>query len=203
MKATERFEEAPIRIVAYEDLLCPDCKLLSDQLARLEEEFRGQINLAFQFFPLEAACNQVVSKDLHPGACELAYMAAYDPAKFKAIHDEVFANIRSARDPAWREALAKKHGVEAARTDQHTRDLVQRILLTGAEYGQTSERYAHGIRSTPTLIINGRMVIGTLPYDQLRALFQALVDESREHTGFLEHWVPAAERAEQSGPSGG
>jgi protein-disulfide isomerase/uncharacterized membrane protein len=203
VKATERFEEAPIRIVAYEDLLCPDCKLLSDQLARLEEEFRGQINLAFQFFPLEAACNQVVSKDLHPGACELAYMAAYDPAKFKAIHDEVFANIRSARDPAWREALAKKHGVEAARTDQHTRDLVQRILLTGAEYGQTSERYAHGIRSTPTLIINGRMVIGTLPYDQLRALFQALVDESREHTGFLEHWVPAAERAEQSGPSGG
>jgi len=202
VKATDRFEDAPIRIVAYEDLLCPDCKLLSDQLARLEKEFEGQINLAFQFFPLEAACNDIVSKDLHPGACDVAYMAAYDPSKFKAVHDEVFANIRAARDPAWRQALATRHGVEAALTDPETRDLVHRILQTGAEYERTSDRYEHGIRSTPTLIVNGRMIIGTLPYEQLRTLFQALVDESQERTEFLEHWVPAAERAQEAGPAG-
>lgn len=201
VKATDRFEDAPIRIVAFEDLLCPDCKLFADQLARLEDEFRGQMNVAFQFFPLEAACNEVVSKDLHPGACEVSYMAAYDPAKFKAIHDEVFANLRAARDPAWREALAAKYGVEAARTDQATKDLVHRILETGAEYEKTSDRYEHGVRSTPTLIINERMVIGTLPYEQLRALFQALVDEAQEDAGFLEHWVPAAERAGEAGPA--
>jgi uncharacterized membrane protein/protein-disulfide isomerase len=203
IRATDRFEDAPIRIVAYEDLLCPDCKLLSEQLARLEQEFEGQINVAFQFFPLEAACNGVVSKDLHPGACEVAYLAAYDPSKFRAIHDEVFANIRAARDPEWRQALAGRHGVENALTDQETRDLVHRILQTGAEYERTSDRYEHGIRSTPTLIINDRMVIGTLPYEQLRALFQALVDESQGDAGFLEHWVPAAERAREAGPSGG
>jgi protein-disulfide isomerase len=203
LKATDRFEDAPIRIVAYEDLLCPDCKLLGDQIKRLEAEFAGKINMAFQFFPLEAKCNQVVAKDLHPGACDLAYIAAQDPAKFRAIYDEAFANIRDAREPAWREALARKHGVEAGFTDQKTHDLVSQILNTGAEYEKTSDQYAHGIRSTPTMIINGRMVIGTLPYEQLRALFQTLVDESAEAgSGFLERWVPAADRARQTGPAG-
>jgi protein-disulfide isomerase len=200
LKATDDFDAAPIRIVAYADLLCPDCKLLADQMARIEGEFAGRINMAFQFFPLEAKCNRVVAKDLHPGACDLAYIAAQDPARFRAIHDEVFAHIRDARDPAWRDALARKYGVEAAFADVRTHDLVGRILATGAEYAKTSDQYEHGIRSTPTMIVNGRMIIGTLPYEQLRALFQALVDEAEGGTGFLERWVPAADRARQSGP---
>ena len=52
----------------------------------------------------------------------------------------------------------------------------------------TSDQYAHGIRSTPTLILNNRMIIGTLPYEQLRAIFQALVDEHNGQ-GFIENWV--------------
>ena len=200
-RATDRFEDAPIRVVEYGDLLCPDCKLLADQLAKLEDEFKGRMNVAFQFFPLEATCNRVVEKDLHPGACDASYIAAYDPAKFKAIHDEIFANLQSARDPAWREALARRYGVESALTDQKTKDLVQRILQTGAEYEQTSDRYAHGIRSTPTMIVNNRMIIGTLPYEQLRAIFQALAAEGGGGTRFIESWVPPAERSRQTGPA--
>jgi hypothetical protein len=33
------------------------------------------------------------------------------------------------------------------------------------------------------------MVIGTFPYEQLRAIFQALLDESRGETMFMENWV--------------
>jgi len=115
-KSTENFEDAPIRIIEYGDLLCSDCLYLNQQFERLKEEFKGKINVAFQFFPLEGLCNDVVPQkaNLHPGACELAYIATYDPSKFKAIHDEIFASLRAARDPAWRDALARKHGVEAA-----------------------------------------------------------------------------------------
>jgi protein-disulfide isomerase/uncharacterized membrane protein len=197
--ATERFEDAPIRVVEYADLLCPDCKFLADQMGRLEEEFKGRLNVAFQFFPLEAKCNQVVEKDLHPGACDVSYLAAYDSAKFKAIHDEVFANLRAARDPAWRRQLAQKYGVQAALTDQRTRDLVAQLIQTGAEYEKTSDKYSHGIRSTPTMIINNRMIIGTLPYEQLRAIFEALLDESQGGRGFIENWVPPAQRSRPTG----
>ncbi len=188
-RATERFEDAPIRIVEYGDFLCPDCRYLVEQLDRLKEEFAGKMNIAFQFFPLDAQCNDVVDKDKHPGACDLSYMAAYDAQKFLAIHDEVFANLREARSPEWRADLARRHGVEAALTDAKTRELVDRIIRTGAEYEKTDERYAHGIRSTPTMIINNRMVIGTLPYEQLRAIFAALVQEREGGARFMESWV--------------
>jgi len=191
-QATENFEDAPIRVIEYADLLCPDCLFLAEQMDRLKEEFAGQLNVAFQHFPLEGACNDVVAKDLHPGACEVSYISTYDPSKFKAIHDEVFANIRAARDPEWRLALAQRHGVEAALQDSATIEMVHRMIETGAEYEKTSDQFEHGIRSTPTMIINGRMVIGTLPYDQLRAIFQALVDEHERGEGsrFIENWEP-------------
>ena len=190
-KATESFEEAPIRIVEYGDLLCSDCLYLHEQLKRLKSEFEGKVNIAFQFFPLEAKCNDVVEKDLHPGACDMSYAAAYDPEKFLAIHDEIFGNFQQARrQEEWRAALPGRFGVEAALTDPATIALVDRMIETGREYDKTDERFAHGIRSTPTMIVNNRMIIGTLPYEQLRAIFQALVDEHEAaDRRFMESWV--------------
>ena len=133
-----------------------------------------------------------MEKDLHPGSCDITYIAAHDPAKFQQIHDEIFANFEAARSPEWRSQLARKYGAEAALTDSRTKDLVQRIINTGAEYEKTSDKFSHGIRSTPTMILNNRMVIGTLPYAQLRAIFQALVDERSQGPAktFIENWVP-------------
>jgi protein-disulfide isomerase/uncharacterized membrane protein len=189
-RSTERFDDAPIRIVEYADLLCSDCRFLHEQLQRLKAEFAGKLNIAFQFFPLEAACNDVVEKDLHPGACELSYLAAHDPDRFLEIHDEVFANFRAAKESAeWRLELGRRHGVEAAVEDSATQALVQRMIQTGREYGRTSAEFSHGIRSTPTMIINNRMIIGTLPYEQLRAIFQALLEEAEgTERRFMENW---------------
>jgi protein-disulfide isomerase/uncharacterized membrane protein len=190
-KATDRFEDAPIQVVEYADFRCPDCLFLTQQLSKLKEEFKGKLNIAFQFFPLEAKCNDVVDKDKHPGACDLSYIAAYDPARFPAIHDEIFANFEAGKSPEWRLALARKYGAEKALSDPATKELVRKIIETGREYEKTSDKYPYGIRSTPTMVINNRMVIGTLPYVQLRAIFQALADQ-REHgseKGFIEQWV--------------
>jgi protein-disulfide isomerase len=194
VSSTERFEDAPIHLIEYADFLCPDCLYLTQQLAQLKQEFKGRVNIAFQFFPLEAKCNDVVDKDRHPGACDLAYIAAYDPARFAQIHDEIFGSFKAAKDPEWRARLARKYNAEAALIDPRTRDLVRRIIQTGREYEKTSDKYPFGIRSTPTMILNNRMIIGTLPYVQLRAIFQALAEEGRGEGGamkFLEHWVPA------------
>ncbi len=189
VRSTARFEDAPIQIVEYADFLCPDCLYMSEQLARLKQDFQGKINIAYQFFPLEAKCNNVVTKDLHRGACEMTYIAAaVGPAKFPQIHDEIWANYTSAkRKPEWRQELARRYGVEQAMNDPALHQRVAEIINTGAEYDKTSDKYAHGIRSTPTMILNHRMVIGTFPYEQLRAIFQALVDKS-EQKKFMENW---------------
>ncbi|MGH9521350.1 MAG: thioredoxin domain-containing protein, partial [Terriglobales bacterium] len=189
VRGTGRFEDAPIRVVEYADFLCPDCLYLSKQIEQLKQEFNGKLNIAFQFFPLEAKCNTVVAKDLHPGACEMTYIAAaIGPEKFPAVHDEIFANFTSAkRNPAWRRDMARRYHVESAIADPALQQQVGQIIATGSEYEKTSDKFAHGIRSTPTLIINNRMVIGTFPSEQLRAIFQALVARSEQHK-FMENW---------------
>ncbi len=193
-RSTEFFEDAPIRIIEYVDFLCSDCLYSTQQLNKLKDEFAGKINIAFQFFPLDEKCNSVVDKNLHPGACELSYIAAYDPSQFLAIHDEIFANFNAARNPEWRQELAMRYGVEEALNDPYTHDLIQRIMNTGTEYEKTSDRFDYGIRSTPTMIINGRMIIGTLPYEQMRAIFQALVEEHEGGQRFIENWIPPKAR---------
>lgn len=197
-KSTEKFDDAPIQVVEYVDFLCPDCLYLAQQMDKLKKEFAGKINVAFQYFPLESKCNKVVDKDRHPGACDLSFVSAQDPAKFLAIHDEIFANFRSAKTPEWRQTLARKYGVEAALTDPKTQALVVSIINTGMEYEQTSDKAAYGIRSTPTMLINNRMVIGTLPYGHLKAIFQALVDEKEGGRKYLENWVPVPKKTLQT-----
>ena len=192
VKSTDRFEDAAIQVIEYTDFLCPDCYYLSQQLQKLKTEFAGKINVAIQFFPLDGACNGVVPEkaNLHPGACEMTCIAAGNPGRFAEIHDEIWATFASRRNPDWRAGLAKKYGTESAADDPALRELVKKIIDTGAEYEKTSEKFSHGIRSTPTMIINNRMIIGTLPYDHLKAIFQALVEE---HEGgpkrFIENWV--------------
>jgi len=195
VRATEYFEDAPIQVIEFSDFLCPDCLFLTQEFDKLKEEFAGKINIAFQFFPLEGRCNPVaLEKDIHPGACELAFIAAYDPAQFVAIHDEIFANFNAARRPEWRQELAMKYGVEQALSDPVTHDIVSSIANTGMEYQRTSDEFTYGIRSTPTMIINGRMIIGTLPYEHMWAIFQDLVDEYEGRSQFIEQWVPLKAR---------
>ena len=193
VRSTPRFEDAPIQVVEYADFLCSDCLILYDQLKELKREFAGRINIAFQPFPLEAKCNRVVDKDKHPGACDIHFIAAaVGSARFPELHDEIFDHFQQAKRPEWRAELARRYGVPNALTDSTARATVVRLMDTGREYERTSDRFPYGIRSTPTMIINNRMVIGTLPTAQLRAIFQALVDQ-RAGAGsggrFLENWV--------------
>ncbi len=192
VRSTARFEDAPIQLVEYGDFLCSDCLFLYRELEQLKGEFAGQLNVAFQFFPLEKACNGASRRDLHPHACEVSYVAAHDPARFGEIHDEIFANFQSAkRDSAWRAGLARRYGAEAAVSDTAVQELVTRIAATGREYAPTSPTDPRGIHATPTMILNNRMIIGTLPYEQLRAIFRALVDRrSAGQRAYLERWVP-------------
>ena len=188
-RSTEHLEDAPIQVIAYSDLICDNSSYVEESLTRLRKDFRGKINIVWQFFPLEAKCNQVSGKDKHPGACEAAYMAAYDPSKFLQIHDELLLHWEEAMDPEWRHRLAQRYGVEQGIHDAATQEFIQRIIQTGKEYERTSDRYPYGIRSTPTLIVNRRMIIGTYTYSQLHAIFQRLVDEQEGRVPrFMENW---------------
>jgi hypothetical protein len=190
VRSTEKFDGAPIHIVLYGDPLCSDCRVLFEQMKILEREFAGKMNVAYQFFPLEARCNNVVSKDKHPGACDLSYMMAAHPDSFRVLHDEILENMDSAKSADWQRRFAERHHLQFALTDTAIQNRVHALIRTGTEYPPTSPKFEHGIRSTPTLIVNGRMIIGTLPLPHMRAILQALVFASQAESGnFIESWI--------------
>jgi uncharacterized membrane protein len=193
VRSTARFEDAPIQVVEYGDFLCSDCLLLYQQLKVLKREFAGKLNIAFQPFPLEAKCNRVVDKDKHPGACDVAQIVlAAGPDRFAQVHDEIFDHFKQAKSgAAWRAALPGRLGVPNALADTSAHALMVRLMNTGTEYERTSDRFPYGVRSAPTMIVNNRMIIGTLPTAQMRAIFRALVAVRGDTGGrrFLEHWV--------------
>lgn len=190
IRNSDSLSGAPLRIVAWEDFLCSDCRYFAEQLKRLEPLYPGKMNVVFQHFPLDATCNDVVEKDKHPGACDLSAMALYAPDRFGTIYERVFAEQVAAKTPEWRAALARELGLEAALTDSTVRARLYDIVRTGTEYEKTHEQYANGIRSTPTLLINGRLVIGTFPDDLMRAMLdEALAEAERGKTRFIESWV--------------
>ncbi len=162
----------------------PTASTSTQQLDKLKKEFAGKINVAFQFFPLEGLATRSSPKrpasTPAPARCPISRPGTSTGSRRSTTRSG--PTSWSARNPEWRRALAKKYGAEEALTDLNVRDLVERIINTGAEYEKTSDKYSHGIRSTPTMIINNRMVIGTLPYEHMKAIFQALVDE-RESGG--------------------
>lgn len=189
VRSTDRFEDAPLRIVAWEDFLCSDCLYLARQIERMKTDYAGRMNVVFQHFPLDGECNDVVEKDKHPGACDLSYMAAYAPEQFGEIYEAVFGDQMAAKTEEWRTEFATRLGVTAALEDSIAKAIVAASVATGLEYEKTSDRYAAGIRSTPTLLINGRLVIGTFPDDLLRVMFEAALAEAEsDSTRFLEAW---------------
>lgn len=191
VRSTPRFEDAPIQILEFSDFLCDDSAYVAQQLARLEHDYHGKMNVILQIYPEEGLCNKVIGKDKHPGACGAAYMAAaYGPEKFRQIHDDFFAHYDPAADPAWRRKRAAHYGVESSMNSAAVQDLVQQMIQTGREYEPTSKQYRYGIRSTPIVILNNRMVIGTYSYLELRAIIRALLDRQQGETKFMEEWPP-------------
>ncbi len=165
--STENFKDAPIRITKFSDFQCPACKSVADILPDLIERYKGKINIQYMFYPLDQNCNASMKRQLHPLACEAAYIAHCSGEKFHDVHDEIFLNQRNLTSK-WLEDKAKELGVEECAKSQAAKDIVKAHIAKGDELK---------VSSTPTLIINGKKIAGGLPLNQFIMLFDALLKQ--------------------------
>lgn len=149
---------APVRIVEFSDFQCPFCASLQPALRALERRYGDRLNVVYRNYPLES---------IHPYARTAAVAAecADFQGAFRAYHDALFARQDQIGVAAWRD-LAAAAGVRdlerfdgcvrSRETDARVADdlrLGGRIALTG----------------TPTLIINGMMMRGSLTEARIAA----------------------------------
>ncbi len=150
---------APLTIVEFSDFECPACAMAFRDLHDLAARNPELVRIVFHHFPLDAGCNTHVTTQMHRFACQAAIAAecAADAGKFWEFHDLLFADQeRLGRD----DLVAKAVGLGIPREtfvtcldDPRVRARVTADTDAGAKLG---------VKSTPTLVINGRTIEGAL-----------------------------------------
>jgi protein-disulfide isomerase/uncharacterized membrane protein len=163
--STETFSEAPIRISIFSDFECPFCKVVAEQMPELIRRYPGKINIQYFFYPLDAKCNSNVKGRFHEDACDAAYLAACDTKKFAEVHDDIFANQDKFKTGILAD-LAKKHGLETCIGNEENKNKVISAINGAAQFN---------IKSTPTIILNGKKIEGTIPNGQFFAIFEDIL----------------------------
>jgi protein-disulfide isomerase len=136
---------APVIVVEYGDLECPNCKQAVSAVKQLLTRFENKVCFAYRHFPLEG---------VHPHA-ELAAEAAEcagEQGKFWEMHDLLFDNqnhlkLKNLLD------YAQRLGLDMP---QFNAELIDHVYLQRVrEHLQSG--HDSGVRSTPTFFVNGRL----------------------------------------------
>jgi len=141
---------APVTLTVYADFQCPACQTEFDVIARAWPRIEDDVRLVYRYFPL----------DTHRFSFQAARFAeaAGLQGKFWEMHDMLFRNQQGwsfVEDPTLLfDALAEEIGLDL--TQLHAdieRDSVRAKIVSDQQGGVRA-----GVRSTPTLFINGRIV---------------------------------------------
>jgi protein-disulfide isomerase len=161
-------EDAPITIVEFSDFQCPFCSRVVPTLDRIQEAYGDDVRLVFRHFPLHR---------IHPQAQKAAEasLCADEQGKFWAMHDAMFA------DQGGLSIAALKEKAAAVGLDETT-------FAECLDSGRQAERVdsdledgvALGVSGTPAIFINGRLLSGAQPYDEIAKIID---DELRRLDG--------------------
>ncbi len=152
--------DAPVTIIVFSDYQCPFCARVNPTLDRVRKVYGDKVKIVFKDFPLP---NHLEA----PKASEAAHCAG-EQAKYWEMHDQIFANQRALKVPELKQ-YAVGIGLDPAKFNQCL-DSGKHAAVVAAGIAQGEKM---GVNSTPTLYINGRVLIGAQPFDA----FKQIIDE--------------------------
>lgn len=163
--------DAPITIIEYASLTCPHCaQFHTGTLPKLKSEYieTGKVKYVYRDFPLDGIALR---------ASMIAQCAG--PDRYFTFLDVFFQ-----QQPNWLRGndgeamvaslrrLARTGGMSDAQIDACLGDQkVQDAVLASRMIGEKQ----YSVRSTPTLIINGKNYSGALPFDELDKILKPLL----------------------------
>jgi len=158
--------DAPVTIVEFSDFECPYCLAMFSTLRTLKEEYGDKIRVVFRQFPLNS---------IHPRAQKAAEasLCAADQGKFWEMHDSMFEN-QGDLEVSDLESRAEVLGLDVTRFKSCLDDAQH----AGSIKEDVAAGTAAGVTGTPAIFVNGRPLLGTVPYQQI--------------TGFVDEELKAA-----------
>ena len=147
--------DAKVTIVEFSDYECPFCSRVEPTMDELLKAYPNDVRVAFVNHPLG------FHKNAMPAA--KAAVAAFKQGKFWEMHAALFSNQKNLNEAFFTEQ-AKKLGLDMAR---FTADMNSPETANYIEKGM-KDAGPMGISGTPSLLINGKLVVGALPLDAFK-----------------------------------
>lgn len=156
--------DAPVTMVEFSDFECPFCgRFWRTTLPEIKERYikTGKVKFIYRDFPITS---------IHSNAQKAAEAAecADEQGQFWAYHDLIFQH-QDALGVANYKRWAAEIGLDTARFNS--------CLDAGKYTDEVAKDFrdgqAAGVTGTPTFFINGRSVVGALPFEQLASVIDA------------------------------
>jgi len=163
---------APVRIDEFSDYQCPYCRQFQETtLPQLAANEIADGKVYFVYHPFSFIGQE--SRD----AANAAFCAG-DQGKFFEYSETVFANQAGENVGAFSQSRLQAFG-EALGLDMAT---FNTCLSENQHQDEVNQEYAKGVaagvQSTPSFLINGKLVTGALPYDQFQSQIQLALTQS-------------------------
>jgi protein-disulfide isomerase len=167
--------EAPVTIAVFSDFQCQYCKEEAKTLrTNLEKAYPTQVRLVFKDMPIEQIHNWAKPASLI-GRC----IARQNPGVFWQYHDWIFeqqAQIKAEELQAKALDFANGKGLDSL---QLTQCVTGKLTAKEVEDSIVEAR-ALQVGSTPTLFINGRRMVGSVPWEQLKPVIDHELGHARK-----------------------
>jgi protein-disulfide isomerase len=139
-------QEARVTLVVFTDFSCAACAQLEETVAQLREAYPGVLRVAYRHFPLPGRSGSI-------GAVEAA-LCAGEQDRYWEMHRALFAS-QARLDTTSLERRAHELALEpnafgACLGERRQRSRWQRDVADGQRFG---------VESTPTLLVNGRLLL--------------------------------------------
>ena len=147
--------DAPVTIVEFSDFECPYCSGLLGTIRSIQQNYADKVRLVYRQFPLV---------NLHPDAQKAAEasLCANQQGKFWEMHDLMFEDQTGLSVTALEEK-AQSLGLDEAAFQEclNSSQFAERVK-TDVRAGAVA-----GVTGTPALFINGRALVGNVPYARI------------------------------------
>lgn len=162
---------APITIHEFSDFQCPHCKRGAVMMNQVLARHGDRVRVIYMPFPLDNACNRLVTSPMHPYSCALARAAfcSSSEGKFKPVYEKIFEEQEFLTADS-----ATKIPVANGVADAKLKDCIDSEFAKKAISESIEEGIRLKVESTPTFYVNGRRVEGVLPLEAWDEIIEGL-----------------------------
>ncbi len=171
-------ENAPLTISVFTDYLCSACYAFYKVEKFLLSKYKGKIKIIYYHYPLDSNCNSDVSRTIYKNSCTAsrAMHAAANKDIFTSYIVQHFSRYKSLKKEYSEEWSAeilsdlKKQNLAKDITENSFKEIMFSEDATQTINSHVEAAVALKIDATPTIIINGRKLVGVPPKEMMSAL---------------------------------